>query len=463
MSDYLQQAILAKQMGKNALARQLLAQALIQNSKNEQAWLLMADLVEDVRLRRSCLERALAINPRNAETGLALTRLNTSPLGPVQRGERDKLSNPFKFEKTPPFTPPFTWGDGQEELLALGDLTFPEGPSEEEQKPVEAAPTFDWAHESDEPDKTIDRIFDAVSSPELATQPLPGSEDWISADEAAQGETGFEQREQQTEDHWLNELVGDAEQSQPAPAPAPLNPEDFAVDAEPQLGMAAFSPLDEPGELVSADHLLWDNPNARADRLVMLSDKSLVVANPQASDIPHILGLFAERRMLRDLLGDNARMIKLETVNRVSFDPKKPEITISYLNNKEKTSLQKLSFLNLQMRDEALIAFKLRLGATFMERVQRFPMGDKLVPPIVCLLLLAFIGWGLLAGVPLLSGLPDAQAGSWQPILAAVERFVDNLGAFNLVLILVLLAVLVVVWMVLNLTRPAMRVSYERH
>src|SRR4030043_1841047 len=180
MSDLLQDALSAMKKGDITLAKQLLSQALIQDPNNETAWMLMSEVVEDVRLRRNCLERVLAINPNNTVASTALTKLNTSPLSPVTRGERDKPLNLPKLDKIPPFTPPFTWGSDQEQYLALGDLTYPDLPEEQSAQPIDTTPTFDWAHDSDEPDKTIDTLFYAVSNPELTSQPLPDTDlSWL--------------------------------------------------------------------------------------------------------------------------------------------------------------------------------------------------------------------------------------------------------------------------------------------
>ncbi len=66
MSDLLLQAVNARQNGNIALTKQLLAQALIQDPRNEGAWMLMYEVVDDVKLKRNCLERVLAINPDNS-------------------------------------------------------------------------------------------------------------------------------------------------------------------------------------------------------------------------------------------------------------------------------------------------------------------------------------------------------------------------------------------------------------
>src|SRR4030042_2349733 len=162
MSDLLQDAMSAEQRGDITLAKQLLSQALIQDPNNETAGMLMAEAVEDVRLRRNCLERVLAINPDNIFASTTLTKLDTSPLSPVTRGERDKPLTPPKIDKTPPFTPSFTWGSDQEQYLALGDLTYPDLPEEQPVQPSETMPTFDWANESVDPDKTMEKLLNAI-------------------------------------------------------------------------------------------------------------------------------------------------------------------------------------------------------------------------------------------------------------------------------------------------------------
>ncbi len=72
----LEQAINALKAGDSARARDLLAQAIQQNPTDDRAWLWLSGAVTTDADRRRCLERALALNPRNqaARRGLALLR-----------------------------------------------------------------------------------------------------------------------------------------------------------------------------------------------------------------------------------------------------------------------------------------------------------------------------------------------------------------------------------------------------
>jgi hypothetical protein len=492
MSDLLIQAMSAKQRGDLDRAKQLLSQAIVQNPHDEGAWMLMADVVDDVKLRRNCLERVLAINPANEAANIALTKLNTSPLGPVVRGERDKPIDTPKFEKTPPFTPPFTWSGEPEQFLALGDLTFPELPHDEEgsQQP-ETLPTFDWANDSEEPDETIEKIFDAVSKPELASEPPPAVEkNWLDDLRPKDESEPMSDEQQVREDPWLMELVGsEAEEIQtpkasptaqsapdietPEPYEEPqeivetppateLNLDDFSVSSEPEWGLAAFTTEEQPASSIGEpDSLLWDNPHAKSDRLVIISHHSLIYANPAASDIPHIFGLFRENKMIRDLLGDEARMIKLETIDQMSADPKRANLFIDFKLD-EKPATHELFFSSTQVRDEVLNAVRFRLGAGYKLSHHTVSLEDEILSPLAIFFLVAIIAGALLGGVPWLSSQPGFEQGTPQAILATLQGAIDSVGQVSIIAIAAVICLGCILWLVLNLRKPSDLIIIKR-
>ncbi len=470
MNDLLIQAMSAKQRGDNNLAKQLLSQSILQNPRDEAAWMLMAEVVDDVKQRRNCLEKVVAINPDNEAARQELTKLNTTPLQPVLRGERNKpLDIPAetpKPEKTPPFTPPFTWDSKPEQYLALGEHTFPNLSEDEQSQLPETPPTFDWANESEEPDKTIDKIFEAVSKPELASEPPPQQEDnWLNdlrpSEEILETPADTKKAEpKKAEDPWIQELV--SSDSAAAEEPRELTKDDFSVSAEPELGLEAFATSEGPSVASEEpDSLLWDNPRAKSDRLVILSYRSLIYAHPAESDIPHILGLFNEKRMVRDLLGENAYMIKLENIERVTANPKAANLVIEYKPNGKVISHQ-LAFSSPQVRDEALTALKFRLGAAFKQFNHEVTMEDKILSPIVLIILLIAITWGLIWGVPLLSTLPGFDTGSIYGVLSSIQQTIDQIGLIWIILAAVLISAVCVYWMVRNLRKPSSEVILKR-
>ncbi len=470
MSDLLIQAMTAKQSGDLEGARKLLSQAIIQDPRNEGAWMLLAEVVGDVVQRKNCLERVLAINPKNEAASLELARLNAPLQEAPFQAERAKPEETPQADKTPPFTPPFTWDGKPEQYLALGELTFPDLTNEEEVKLPETPPTFDWANESPEPDKAIDKIFEAVSQPELASEPPPEKEaswldglrpddDIIEKPPAVKGVVPVIVPEKSADDAWVNELVSSDEATL---APEPLTPDDFSVSAEPELGLQAFATGDNaPPEASEPDSLLWDNPRARNDRLVILSYRSLIYAHPPDGDIPQILELYNTNRMARSLLGNNARMIKLESVERVAANPKSSDLLIEY-KPEAKLITHQFSFSSPQVRDDVLTALKFRLGAAFKQHTHTITMEDKILSPIVIIVLVVLVAWILLGGVPLLSTMRGFDTGAPQAFLASVQQVIDQIGKLIIILISAVLCVACVVWMLFNLRKPASQIELKR-
>ena len=461
MADLLLQAADARQSGNINLAKQLLAQALVQDPRNEGAWMLMSEVVDDIKLKRNCLERVLAINPANAAASITLTKLDTSPLGPVMRGERSIPIIPPKPGKAPPFTPPFTWTGDESQFQALGDMTFPDLTGENANQPPESPTTFDWATESGEPDKTIDKIFEAVSNPEKAAQPLPDSNLSLLDTTPTDGQGGSTPVDQQdNEAKQLDELVGPKMEGRPDQQA--VNLEDFKVSALPEWGTDAFAYTGETTTgSAEPEPLLWDNPTAKIDRLVILGNTSIIYANPIPMDIPHIIGLFNEKKMLRDLLGENARVIKLESIQSLQFDPKSANLSINYKAN-DKVITRQLTFKDQQVRDDVLAALKLRLGSGFSRKTHSYSMKDKILAPVLCLVLVALLGWGLIAGLPLLSGIPAFQSGILQLILYNVQYYVNLIGTSTVFVIALILVALCLVWLVSNLIKPSELVTEEK-
>jgi WD40 repeat protein len=75
----LNEATKAARAGQKADARKLLERILSMDDAHEQAWLVLATVVETPRERRICLENVLEINPNNERARQALERLQPSP------------------------------------------------------------------------------------------------------------------------------------------------------------------------------------------------------------------------------------------------------------------------------------------------------------------------------------------------------------------------------------------------
>jgi len=238
--------------------------------------------------------------------------------------------------------------------------------------------------------------------------------------------------------------------------------EDLPPNVEPEYSSNGQIAPEKPEEHITSDFQLWDNPKAKKDRMIILSNKSLIYANPKESDVPHIMGLFAENKMIRDLLGENAGVIKIESIRRLLANPEKSDLSIDYVDSNRKKITHKLTFLSQQVRDEVLDAIKMKPEAEYRETIQIFRLQDKIVPPLAVLLLLLFLIWGLYVGLPLLSGLTGSELGILTPIVSLMMGLVLSIGRTNLFLIYVLSGLLTLVWLVVNLMKPSKLIILER-
>lgn len=75
MATLLEQGITAAKNGQTAQARTLFQQVLLADDRNERAWLWMSEVADSPIEQIACIERALAINPDNKTTQLALDAL----------------------------------------------------------------------------------------------------------------------------------------------------------------------------------------------------------------------------------------------------------------------------------------------------------------------------------------------------------------------------------------------------
>ncbi|HEX9438982.1 MAG TPA: hypothetical protein VF909_04830, partial [Roseiflexaceae bacterium] len=102
----LEQAINALKAGDSARARDLLAQAIQQNPTDDRAWLWLSGAVTTDADRRRCLERALALNPRNQAARRGLALLSSAPAPPAQASAPVPASADQETARTAPASPP---------------------------------------------------------------------------------------------------------------------------------------------------------------------------------------------------------------------------------------------------------------------------------------------------------------------------------------------------------------------
>jgi len=104
VTDELKQAITLIRSGNKAKAGQLLTGILKADPQNELAWLWMSQVVKTRQQQQQCLEKVLAINPRNKAAQKALVQIKqSSQKVPNKAPEFSPATDPFTFKSRDTF------------------------------------------------------------------------------------------------------------------------------------------------------------------------------------------------------------------------------------------------------------------------------------------------------------------------------------------------------------------------
>jgi hypothetical protein len=124
--DIIEQAIEALRAGDREGAQRYLSQHLTVNPKDDRAWFLLSECLNDIEKKRYCLERVLALQPENAQARQALERLSENS-APAQVDETGAATPPVAGQPAKEPASPLPAGDEGQQPGSTTGLT--EGPT----------------------------------------------------------------------------------------------------------------------------------------------------------------------------------------------------------------------------------------------------------------------------------------------------------------------------------------------
>ena len=453
MPNTLQDAIAAINAGDKARGKQILAQLLHQDPANESAWLWMSGTVDDPEQRRFCLQKVLAINPANTAAQAGLNSLNALP---AQLSAQPHLAlqdhglgqSELQEEQpeTPHSTPAFIWPPAPEasddapivEETFIGDIVAAMNQEEATGAGAGAANSdLDWLIEANAAEAAP-----APQAPDGSGLPAPAEVEAQQPEALPLGETEPPHAG----------LPSAAQADQPVTLPADGDLEEVAPKAFPSPVTAYES---TPGQM-------WENPASRANRLIILTDRYLIAANPKLSHMAEINTALLEGQVPRRALGRRATSIPLDRINTVRAIPHMPWFEVVYQRNKG-VRKHKFTLASAGLRDEALEAIKTNLGADYEGKLLKYSRLDAISVPGLLLVLAALItglliygAWHLQANPRLLSGQVSPEVEQW--LLSTL----GTLHPFYILLVGGGVVLLILLWLLINLRKPARTLILKR-
>ena len=468
MIETLQAAIAAIKSGEKTHGKALLAEVLLNDPNNETAWLWMSGAVDEPEERRYCLEKLLSINPNNAAAQAGLARLGIHP-PPPSDPLAAPFDEPFPSQSSPlPFTPPFTWDEEP-----MGGGTTIDDLFAGIEKPIESSKLEDaGAAGSQEifpwetaPEDGSDELAKMFTTPDQPSQPAgeageTSELDWLLHPE----EESAPAQEEPLYSDYSDSLSSlrtstDATSNGEEEAPLPSRPlTDLTFDEFGQRVSRAGEeyvevPAAAPQYISTAPQTVWSNPQGSTSRLVILSERSIIIGNPEPDEIPQLVEMAATGEVQRNLLGHGARSIRLEHITQLHAPKETGELTITYLRGKDPYT-QRALFTDPATRDEAYQALKASLGSDYYETAAAPNRLKSLIPPIVTLLALAFFTAVFAVGAYLLrTALVYQVSGGIMETL--LNLFAFTLGPLGIAAIGGIFILAAIVWLGFSLRPPS--------
>ena len=444
MPNTLQDAIAAINAGDKARGKQILAQLLHQDPANESAWLWMSGTVDNPEQRRFCLEKVLAINPANTAAQAGLNSLNALPHLALQDHGLGQSELEAEQPETPHSTPAFIWPPAPEasddapivEETFIGDIVA--AMNQEEATGAGASDVdLDWLMETNAAEAAP-----ALEAPQDSGLPAPAE---------------VEARQPEAHPLGITELPSTESPSGVEADQAETTPPESELE---EVAPVAFPNPVTPFE--STPGQMWENPASRANRLIMLTDRYLIAANPKLSHMAEINTALLEGQVPRRALGRRATSIPLDRINTVRAIPHMPWFEVVYQRNKG-VRKHKFTLASAGLRDEALEAIKTNLGADYEGKLLKYSRLDAISVPGLLLVLAALItglliygAWHLQANPRLLSGQVSPEVEQW--LLSTL----GTLHPFYILLVGGGVVLLILLWLLINLRKPARTLILKR-
>jgi hypothetical protein len=207
---------------------------------------------------------------------------------------------------------------------------------------------------------------------------------------------------------------------------------------------------------------IWINPRASLDRVTLLADNTLIVANPSAEVAAQLPARLAAGEPLKALLGGKVTVIPLADIRKVRGKQGADDLDVHY-TAQGKARMMNVGFADSATRDEVLDTLQHRMGAGFQVRVQELsPLQAAIKPFFMLLVATFFVVAGFVGALEIAAGAEYDISGRGAMLQRAYVSIVSLLGPVGVLVLGGLLVLGLLVWFVRRVLNPPTQMTLAR-
>jgi uncharacterized membrane protein len=217
-----------------------------------------------------------------------------------------------------------------------------------------------------------------------------------------------------------------------------------------------------PSSAIPTPSAVWVNPRALLDRVTLLWEDALVVANPGADIAEQIPARLAAGEPVQALLEQKVTVIPLASISKVHSNRKSSDIAVHY-HEKGKARMANIGFADGATRDQVLIALQQRLGNRFRLTVRELNLFQAAIKPGITLLVtMFFVVAGYMGALEMAAGEVHETHGRNALLKWLFIELVSILGPIGVLIVGGLIVLGLSVWFVKRVSNPPTQMTLAR-
>jgi uncharacterized membrane protein len=217
-----------------------------------------------------------------------------------------------------------------------------------------------------------------------------------------------------------------------------------------------------PSSALPTPSAVWVNPRALLDRVTLLWEDALVVANPSADAAAQLPARLAAGEPVQAMLGQKVTVIPLTAISKVHSNKKNCDMNVHY-KVKGEARKTNIGFADGETRDQVLEALQQRLGHGFRLTVRELNVFHATIKPGIALLVaMFFVVAGYMGALEMAAGETYETHGRHALLKWLFVEMVSIIGPIGVLIVGGLIVLVLSVWFFKRVSNPPTQMTLAR-